>query len=275
MELDPLKIAILDMYQGSPNHGLRGITRLVEDLVFPNEWKIFDVRGKGDLPGTEFDIYISTGGPGSPITDTEPFDLKWVELMNRLWDHNQSESDSKKFVILICHSFQMLAHHWKLAEVNKRASPVYGILPVEKTTAGKNELLLDPLPDTFFSVDSRDFQVIKPDFGKLNSMGAHVLCMEKERPHVPFERAIMGIRFSPEFIGFQFHPEIDEFGMNLDIRRYDRKKQIIESYGEKKYFRMIEHLNDKNKISLTYQSIIPRFLEQSVRALRGFELPSR
>ena len=40
-------------------------------------------------------------------------------------------------------------------------------------------------------------------------MGAKILCIEKERPHVPYERAVMGIRFNEYMIGTQFHPEAD------------------------------------------------------------------
>src|SRR5688572_21854385 len=105
------------MYNNHPNQGMRGIKQIVEDQVFPNDWKVFDVRAKNELPGMDFDIYISSGGPGCPISDNEEWDQKWITLMNNIWDNNRENGNDKKYVFLICHSFQMLIHHWKLAEI--------------------------------------------------------------------------------------------------------------------------------------------------------------
>ena len=41
----------------------------------------------------------------------------------------------------------------------------------------------------------------------INSMGATITCLEKIRPEVPLERAIMGIQFNEYMAGVQFHPE--------------------------------------------------------------------
>ena len=42
-------------------------------------------------------------------------------------------------------------------------------------------------------------------FGYLDSL-REILCVEKERPHVPYERAVMAIRFNEHMIGTQFLP---------------------------------------------------------------------
>ncbi len=261
------------MYDRHPNHGMRGIKQIIEDQVFPNEWKVFDVRARGELPGTDYDIYIASGGPGNPVSDGEAWDRDWKNLMQALWDHNCEGKETKKYVLLICHSFQMLVHHWKLAEISKRRSTAFGIFPIHKTAAGEKDPLLSSLEEPFYAVDSRDWQIVKPNRPALKQMGAKLLCIEKDRPHVPYERATMGIRFSDEFAGFQFHPEADEFGMNLYFQRPEKRKQIIESHGERKYRQMIEYLKDKSKIQRTYSTIIPLFLQQSVMNLRNFNLP--
>lgn len=271
--LKPVRIAILDMYQGHANQGMRGIKQAVEDLVFPNEWQLFDVRGKGELPDTSFDIYISSGGPGSPVAEDEVWVERWNNLMDSLWAHN-SKFPHKKHVFLICHSFQMLMHHWKLAPVVKRHSPAFGIFPIHKTAYALSDPLMSGLPDPFYAVDSRHWQVLHPYPEVIQRTGIRLLCLEKERPHVPYERAAMGIRFSDEFVGFQFHPEADVFGMKLHFQRNDRKKHLIEKYGEEKYHEMIRCLHDKNKITLTQQSLLPGFLRQAVLALRGVSLPA-
>ena len=249
---------------------MRGIKQIVEDQVFPNEWKVFDVRGKNELPGLDYDIYISTGGPGNPLLDDGLYYKGWCKLMDTLWEHNKKEGTQKKYVFLICHSFQMLVNHWKLAEISQRKSTSFGIFPMHKTKAGEQEPILISLPEPFYAVDSRDWQAIKPDSEAMNARGAECLCIEKYRPHVRLERATMGIRFSDEMIGFQFHPEADDFGMNLYFHRTDKKKQVIEVYGEKKYLEMLDYLKDKNKIQRTQGAILPGFLQLAMMKLRNF-----
>ncbi len=66
-----IKVAILDLYDGIANEGMRGFREILERYKAKNElnlnYEIFDVRKKVEMPGTGFDIYISSGGPGSPI----------------------------------------------------------------------------------------------------------------------------------------------------------------------------------------------------------------
>ncbi len=70
----------------------------------------------------------------------------------------------------------------------------------------------------------------------------------------------MAVRFSPEFIGTQFHPEADPHGMIRYFTLPEKKKAIIEHYGEEKYFKMIDMLDDPDKILLTQKTVIPTFL---------------
>ncbi|MEJ7666531.1 MAG: hypothetical protein WKG07_46935 [Hymenobacter sp.] len=67
--------------------------------------------------------------------------------------------------------------------------------------------------------------------------GIDVLCLEKERPHVPLARAVMALRFSAEVVGTQFHPEADGEGMLRYMLTAERKQQVITAYGEEKYQR--------------------------------------
>ncbi|MBK6642315.1 MAG: GMP synthase [Bacteroidetes bacterium] len=268
--MEPIKVAILDLYNNHPNQGMRCIKQIVEEQVFPIEWKVFDVRAKNEIPDLSYDVYISSGGPGNPLVGDEEWDRKWTSLMDAIFAHNKVPGNTKKYVFLICHSFQMMINHFKLAEITKRKSTAFGIFPVHKTAIGDDEALLVNLPEPFYAVDSRDYQVIQPDAARMEELGARLLCIEKDRPHVPYERATMGIRFSDEVIGFQFHPEADVFGMNLYFQRSDKKKQVIETHGLKKYEEMLDYLKDKNKIQLTYATVLPGFLRLSMMKLRNF-----
>ena len=101
-------------------------------------------------------------------------------------------------------------------------------------------------------------------------MGGEILCIEKERPHVPLERAVMAIRFNPYIVGTQFHPEADAEGMSMYLQQEDKKKNVIDNHGEEKWVSMIEQLNDPDKITLTNSQILPNFILQSISKIRNF-----
>ena len=65
------RLAILDMYQGVPNEGMRCIRQLVAEFaeeIGGLQVETFEVRQQQQLPRLEdFDLYISTGGPGDPL----------------------------------------------------------------------------------------------------------------------------------------------------------------------------------------------------------------
>jgi GMP synthase-like glutamine amidotransferase len=276
METDKkIKIAILDLYEGEPNEGMRCLQEILRQYATNNnlqlEWKEFDVRLKNEVPGMSYDIFISSGGPGSPLesrySEWEQHYFGWLNEVER-WNMNP-DNLQKKFVFFICHSFQLAARHYNAGIISKRHSTAFGVFPIHMLQDGFDEPVFRGLKDPFYAVDSRDFQLTQPNYDVLNKMGAKVLCLEKERPHVPYERAIMGIRFNEFMIGTQFHPEADVAGMIRYLNREDKKKTVIENYGEEKWRSMLNHLSDPDKILLTYSHVLPNFLNQAVEQLSG------
>lgn len=265
-----VKVAILDLYEGKPNQGMRCIRTILGEWAETNDLDLrtdeFDVRQRNELPGTSYDIYISTGGPGDPlISRFEDWDIawcRWLDSMER-WNDNPSNR-KKKHIFFICHSFQLASRYFNAGLVSKRKSTAFGVFPMHMLEDAREEPVFDGLRDPFYAVDSRDFQVIQPNMELLAEMGASILCIEKSRPHVPYERAVMGIRFNPYMIGTQFHPEADAPGMSLYLQTEDKRKTVIESHGEAKLHSMLEHLEDPDKISWTYAHILPNFLNQAI-----------
>jgi GMP synthase-like glutamine amidotransferase len=260
----PVKVAVLDMYNGEPNEGMRSIQAILERFKRFIDYKIFDVRLNNELPDLTYDIYISSGGPGCPLPVGEEWEKPFFNLWDTFLDHNAKPGYQKKYAFLICHSFQMMAHHLGFGKVSERHSPSFGIFPIHKTDDGKRDSIIKRLPDPFYAVDSREWQVTTPDVDKIVNRGGHLLCLEKIREHVPYERAIMAVRFSKEIIGVQFHPEADAEGMYRYFERPDKKEKIIEQYGLEKYESMIESLSDPNKIELTHHAILPAFLSDAI-----------
>lgn len=262
------RIAILDLYDGFENEGMRCIKKIIkafgENEGLNVEFEVFDVRQKLEIPSLEYHAYISTGGPGNPAATGALWERKYFQFLDNLLKYNAKRQNRvKKHLFLICHSFQMACIHWQLGSVSKRRKTSFGTFPVHKTSYGRKDLLLKDLEDPFWIVDSRDFQVTQPNQYTLDAMQAKVLCLEKIRPHVKLERAIMAIRFSNEIVGTQFHPEADAEGMLRYFLREDKKAAIIKNHGEDKYNDMIEHLNDPDKISRTEAVILPSFLKNA------------
>jgi GMP synthase-like glutamine amidotransferase len=232
--------------------------------------KEFDVRQKKELPGDSFDIYISSGGPGSPLeTEGMEWDTLYFEWLQKMEKWNNDPSNvQKKHVFFICHSFQLACRYFKVAKITKRRSTAFGVFPVHLLKDGKSEPVFEGLPDPFYAVDSRDYQVVQPNEERLKELGAKILCIEKERPHVPYERAVMGVRFSDYFIGTQFHPEADPIGMTIHLKTEKRKKIVLQNHGIEKWKSMIEQLNDPDKILCTHDHVLPNFLKIALNSLQ-------
>ncbi|MBO9592934.1 MAG: GMP synthase [Niabella sp.] len=269
MEKECVRFAILDLNAGLPNQGMRCIREIVErwanekqiDLIYD----VFDVRVKNELPDLSYDIYISSGGPGDPLsTRFDDWDINWNKWLKETlrWNENPG-NEQKKYVFFICHSFQLASRYFNAGLICKRKSTSFGVFPMHMLPEANANPVFENLGDPFYAVDSRDFQLIQPNFDILNEMGAYITCIEKERPHVPYERAVMGISFNPYMFGTQFHPEADAAGMLKHFQSEDKRKMVIENHGAQKLSSMIDQLKDPDKIMWTNRHLIPNFLNEA------------
>ena len=123
-----LKIAILDLYEGVPNQGMRGLRNILREFGEDNDIQVdheeFDVRLRSEVPDMSFDVFISSGGPGSPLesrySDWEKKYFSWLNEVER-WNANPA-NEQKKFVFFICHSFQLSARYYNVGIITKRRS---------------------------------------------------------------------------------------------------------------------------------------------------------
>lgn len=262
-----LRVALIDMYNGENNRGIPMLQNILHRYEDTLEFDRFDVRVKAEVPDLGYDIYIFSGGPGDPLEEGGLWQQPFARLLDDLWAFNTSHQEAKKHCFFICHSFQIACHHFGLGEVSQRYKMSFGTYPVHKTHWGKFEPFFEGLPDPFYIADFRRYQVTKPNMSRFKTMGAHILCLEKLRPHMHFERAVMAIRFSPEMIGTQFHPEADPEGLLTYFMEDARRKSIVEEHGEARYDRMIRDLANPLKIRRTFETLIPAFLENAIEAL--------
>ena len=264
-----LRAALLDMYNGEQNRGIPMLKSILGRYADVLEFDHFDVRAKCEIPDLSYHIYVFSGGPGDPLESGGKWQMPFFQLIEDLWQHNLKSFEEKKHCFFICHSFQMACHHFGLGEVTQRYKMSFGTYPVYKTHAGKEEKLFNSLPDPFYIADFRRYQVVSPQQKRFREIGAEILCLEKLRPHVQFERAIMAVRFSPEMIGTQFHPEADPTGLLQYFMEEERKKSIVEEHGASRYDRMIRDLANPQKIQRTFETLIPSFLDHAVEALEA------
>lgn len=271
-DINTIKVAVIDMNNGFPNQGMRGIQEILHRYKIYNQLNmtvdIFDIRQKGEVPDLSYNIYISSGGPGNPYDgEGQKWEADFFDLLDRIDDFNLINNE-KKHVFLICHSFQLACRKYGLGNVTQRKSNAFGIFPITLTEAGENERIFEGLNNPFFSVDSRDWQVVQPNEEVFNKMGAQLLAIEKERPHIDLERCMMAIRFSPYMMGTQFHPEADPIGMKMYLLLDEKKTAIIKNHGKEKYDDMIDSLENPDRIMLTQSVILPNFLDEAINALQ-------
>lgn len=269
MQENKIRLALVDMYDGEENLGIPSLKKMISafDIL---EYEVFEVRNKLEIPGLDFDIYIFSGGPGSPLEGDGVWDRGFGFLLDKLWLHNQRNED-KKYALFICHSFQMVCHHLGIGTLTQRNRMSLGILPIHPTAAGKKDPIFSPLDDPFYVGDFRKWQVINPNEKQIEHLGCKILALEKVRPHVPYERALMAVRFSPEWVGTQFHPEADPDGMVVHFNKPEKREEIIAKKGEAKYHEMLGLAVDDTKLKPTFDHVIPSFLSDAIDKVVAYQ----
>jgi homoserine O-succinyltransferase len=272
MGRNDIKVAIIDLYNNEKNEGMRCIKEIVSDSDKYSKdinvkYDVFESRFKGDVPGMDYDIYISSGGPGSPFEDEgKEWEKKYFRLVNDIWNYNQKSFEKKKYFFFICHSFQIMGRFFKFGEVTKRKIESFGVFPFEKTAEGSDDILLRELTNPFYAADFRKYHVVNPDSAKIKELGAKILAIETETSENSHP-ALMAVRISKEIAGTQFHPEADPQSMMYHFSQPERKKHIIEKYNEDKYDEMIKTLEHPDKIMLTRKTVLPNFLKEAINNL--------
>jgi len=268
-----IKIATIDLYNNERNEGMRCIREIVSEAQKRNNgldisYEVFDTRFKDELPKIDKDIYISSGGPGSPFEgEGTKWEKDYFDLIQRIWDYNQKNPERKKYLFFICHSFQMMGRFFKFGTVNQRHSKSFGVMPFTLTKEGKSDTILKGLSNPFYAADIRQFQVIEPDKKVIKELGVKILSYEIVDDNEKAQPALAAVRISDEIVGTQFHPEADPDSMLYHFKQHDRKKQVVEKYCERRYDEMIEILQRPDTIKKTRETVIPSFLNHAIDEL--------
>ena len=272
MDKQKIKVATIDLYNNERNEGMRCIREIVTEAGKNNSnvnlsYDVFETRYKGDIPDLSYDIFISSGGPGSPFEDKDKqWDKDYFSLLDKIWNHNQ-KSEQKKYIFFICHSFQMMARYFQFGEVNKRFINSFGVMPFLKSEEGEKDPLLKDLTNPFYAADIRHWQVVNPNQKMIDGFDAKILSWEIPEDENKDNPAITSIRISNEIAGTQFHPEADPESMLYHFKQEERKTFIIDRYSEARYLEMIALLEQPDKIKLTRKTVIPSFINNAINDL--------
>ena len=273
MRNNKIKIATIDLYNNERNEGIRCIKEIVSEAQKRNNgldisYEVFDTRFKDEVPAFDKDIYISSGGPGSPFEgEGTKWEKDYFNLIQQIWDHNQKNPERKKYLFFICHSFQMMGRFFKFGTVSQRHSKSFGVMPFTLTKEGKSDNYSKGLSNPFYAADIRQYQVVEPDKKIIDELGAKILSYEIVDDDDKAQPAIAAVRISDEIVGTQFHPEADPESMLYHFKQDERKKQVVEKYGEERYDEMIEILKRPDTIKKTRETVIPSFLNHAIDEL--------
>lgn len=277
-----LRIAILDMNNGARNIGIRNIKRIINNFSYlvklynsQIEFVVdhYHVRDKNEIPNTSYDIYIGSGGPGSPLDDSDSeWETRFFNLLDDLLDHNTGH-DNKKFFFGICHSFQLMVKKFDIARISRREKRHLGIVPIFKTSEGKHDPIFEGLNEKFYAFDNRDWQVTDPDTRRIRDGRFELLCYDGTDDVMG--SGITGIRYSDEMESVQFHPEAEKNGILLRFTHPEEMEHIIALLGRDKYDELLKSLENPNKLVRTYKTVLPGFLLRSYNRLMAYyEMPT-
>ena len=271
-----IRAALLDLYNGmAENRGIPALTRLIREAGERHEGvelHRYDVRAKGDVPSLDYDLFISSGGPGSPYDGAQKqWEADYFRWLDRLWNYNQ-RSGTDLPALFICHSFQLFVRFFGVADVTERAAESFGVFPVYPTAAGRCDPLFERLPHPFYAADFRHWQAVGVDDERLRELDASALAYERERPDGQ-ERALMALRMG-DLAAVQFHPEAEPDGMFAHFRKPERRRQVVEKVGKRRYQQILHRLNDPDFIQATHRSVVPKWLDRAMTSVLSRRMPA-
>jgi hypothetical protein len=275
----PLRLCLVDMNAGVKNEAIRCFHRILDGFralvqrANPNVELVLShiqPRNLGEAPPADFDLYLSTGGPGSPFDGyDDPWCTKYRDFLDRLVDDALRGGDVVRSALVVCHSFEIAVAHTRVARMERRATRKFGMMPVYPTPAGRRSPLLSDFGERFFAWEHREWEAVGLDRARLAEIGGELWATESRvDPDTlalvpgasPKGDGLLVFRFSANIEGTQFHPEADRDGAMAWLVRPEQTAAAVEAYGELTYARMIKSLDDPARLVRTFERFIPGWL---------------
>jgi GMP synthase-like glutamine amidotransferase len=230
-------------------------------------------RDTGDPIPRDVDLYLSSGGPGSPYEgDGTTWAADYGALLDGIIDAQSRGGGDRRALFGVCYSFEMVVRHFHLAAVAQRTDRKFGVMPIYTTQAGQRHPLLQAFGDRLFAFEHRSWEAIDLNEAKLKSLGGALLAQES-RDGVSKGRALLGLDVAPGIEAVQFHPEADRAGVMNWVSRPEQADAFKATYGELTYQAMMRTLDDPRRLARTYALVIPGWLTRMFNAIapaRGY-----
>jgi homoserine O-succinyltransferase len=257
------------MNDGHANQAMRCLRSIIDRFVgmvhaknpgLPFFLSHVSPRDLGHEPPRDADLYISTGGPGSPFDgDGTVWLQEYYRFLDDLTQTAAAFPEKAPSLFVICYSFELAVRHFALAKVSPRASTKFGVMPIYTTEPGRRHPLTHAFHDRLFAFEHRNWEVIDVDEKKLLARGGQVLARESRDGHSK-GKAILAFDFGPGIEGVQFHPEADKAGVVSWIRKVEHAEAFQRAYGETTFKAMLRTLENPTRIARTFEWFIPGWM---------------
>lgn len=282
----PLRVCLVDMNNGHVNQAMRCLRGIVGQFfqkaqqhnpTLQVELSEVSPRDTGERIPRTADLYIGSGGPGSPFEgEGTEWSKDFGEFCDGLVTSHQGPAEAHRSIFAICYSFELVVMHFGVCEVAPRSERKFGVMPIYTTSEGRHHPLLRAFGDRLFAFEHRNWEAVDLDSRKLSSLGGSVLARES-RDGFSKGRALLGLEVAPGVEAVQFHPEADRAGVMNWVARPEQAAAFREQYGELTYQAMLRTLDDPRRLARTYALVIPGWMARRFNELakgRGYnELP--
>lgn len=286
----PLRLCLVDMNNGVANQATRCFRRIfdafsqkvrVANPGLEITFKHVQPRNLGELPDQDVDLVMSSGGPGSPFDGYEDaWCTGYRKFLDSVIERNLQNAIRAPSLFVVCHSFEIAVTHFAVAEMTKRDTLKFGVMPAYITEPGMRSELFRPFDDRLFVWEHRSWQAVNLDERRLEQLGGELWAVES-RPGGSIDKgpANMAFKFAPGIQGTQFHPEADMPGVMAWINRPEHAADLRDAYGNALYERMIQTLKNPMRLARTFALLLPGWLARRFneiaedRELQKIELP--
>ena len=265
----PFRLCLVDMNDGHVNQAMRCL-RTISAAFFRRitqanpgvACELLEVspRNTEDEIPENADLYLSSGGPGSPFDgDGKQWVNRYYRFLDLVADSAEDGGPDQQALFAVCYSFEMIVRHFKIAVMQPRTERKFGVMPIYMTPEGQEHPLLAPFADRLFAFEHRNWEAIDLDMRKLAALGGQLLARES-RDGVSKGRAVLGVDVTSGIEAVQFHPEADRAGVVSWVSRPDQAAAFRATYGDVTYQAMLRTLDDPRRLARTYALVIPGWL---------------
>src|SRR5690348_4819865 len=139
----PFRLCVVDMNDGHVNQAMRCFrsiaSRFFRRVTEANPGvacELVEVQPRNtedDVP-RDCDLYLSSGGPGSPFDgDGKVWPTRYYKFLDDVVDAAEEGGPDQRALFAVCYSFEMVVRHFKVAVMQPRSERKFGVMPVYMT----------------------------------------------------------------------------------------------------------------------------------------------